>query len=315
MTVRTRRVAGVLLAVMGCSLAAWPAVGQASSGRPRRSAAGAAGTDTTFAFDRQGTITVDNGDEDIVVTGTDDAGVHVWSQSGLTVQTSGGAARIEVAPRLPFGAEHRIELTVPRGVHVVAHTRSGGVTIRSTRGDVEASALDGDIQVRDVAGINAQAVNGDILVAAATGTVRAQATSGAVTLTDVRGDIDIGSVSGDLTIKRAVSRRVNARTTSGEVTFDGALDANGVYVLASHSGDVTLAIPRNTGAQVDASTWSGSVNSDFPIRLQPGQVMLGQTGQGNRITAAKHYTFQIGAGGGRVTVESFSGDITINSRG
>ena len=51
---------------------------------------------------------------------------------------------------------------------------------------------------------------------------------------------------------------------------------------------------------------SGSIDSDFPITLKPGEHGIG---------SSKRFTFEIGKGDARVSAESFSGDITIRSAG
>jgi hypothetical protein len=49
-------------------------------------------------------------------------------------------------------------------------------------------------------------------------------------------------------------------------------------------------------------TFSGEVNSDFPMTLQPGS-RSGNRGRGMQFT--------IGGGGARISAQTFSGDITI----
>ena len=53
--------------------------------------------------------------------------------------------------------------------------------------------------------------------------------------------------------------------------YDGTIDAAGRYELTTHSGDIGLHIPREANAQLTVSTWSGSIDSQFPIVLKPGE--------------------------------------------
>ena len=69
---------------------------------------------------------------------------------------------------------------------------------------------------------------------------------------------------------------------------------------------VALLIPAGTGAQLTVATYTGSIDSDFPITLKPGEHGIGAT---------KRFTFDIGKGDARISAESFSGDITIRSKG
>src|SRR3712207_7977757 len=37
----------------------------------------------------------------------------------------------------------------------------------------------------------------------------------------------------------------------------------------AHSGDVRLVVPADAGAQISVETFSGTIDSDFPMTLQP----------------------------------------------
>src|SRR5262249_55103995 len=134
------------------------------------------------------------------------------------------------------------------------------------------------------------------------------ALSGEVHLTDVRGNIDVGGVSGDIGLRSVAAKVVRAKTTSGTVLYDGTIDPAGRYELTSHSGDVKLRVPRDASAQLTVSTWNGTIDSDFPITLKPGNHNIS-------VTRSKQYVFAIGGGGARIDAVTFSGDVTISSNG
>src|SRR6185437_1436881 len=121
-------------------------------------------------------------------------------------------------------------------------------------------------------------------------------------------DADVSSVSGDLDLRGMTAKVVRAKTTSGDVTYDGTVDPAGRYELTSHSGDLRLHIPRTTSAQLSVSTWNGDIDSEFPITLEPGEHGIGSA-------MAKHFTFAIGGGAARISADTFSGDVTISSNG
>ena len=136
-----------------------------------------------------------------------------------------------------------------------------------------------------------------------------EVTSGDIALTRVTGDLRAETVSGDVRLRDITSRSVRAHSTSSDVSFDGTIDPSGRYELASHSSSVSITIPANTSAQIAVSTWTGSVDSDFPITLQPGEHRMGSS-------RSKQFTFAVGSGSGaRISLESFSGDIAIRRRG
>ena len=263
--------------------------------------------DTTFAFSKDGSVSVSIPEGEIIIRGWADARVQIKAtserdnirldatSSHLTLETTGG------------GGDTRFEVTVPFGVRVQARAQSGDVSVRGTKGEVEASSQSGDVTVSDaVRRLDVSSLSGDVEAERVNGDVEIRSVSGDAKLSDVTGDVEIESVSGDVTIDRAVAKYVRAHTTSGEVSYHGTIDPQGRYELVSHSGDVDITIPEGSGAQLTVSTWSGSVESDFPITLRPGEHGIGSA-------TAKRFTFEIGNAAARISLESFSGDININS--
>lgn len=277
-----------------------------SSDRDYRSA-----IDTSFAFDRGGTLSVGLNDGTIVVTGwsRDQIRVHATSDDdAIRFDASASRATLEV-PGYRGGGDARFEVTVPVGVRVIARTQSGDVSVTGTKGEVEVHTQSGDIHLADALDrVAATTLSGDLEASALSGDVQLHTVSGDVTLDGLNGELESESVSGTIAVRHAVSRSIRAHTTSGDVEYDGTIDPNGRYELVTHSGDVKLTIPVGASAQLSVSTWSGTIDSDFPITLRPGEHGIG-SGQ------AKRLTFEIGSGGARINAETFSGDITISSTG
>lgn len=272
--------------------------------------------DTTIAFDRRGVVSLSLGAGEIVVRAWERDQVHVRARSERgVIRMDASPARLSLELSRQRHGDTRYELTVPVGVRVSARAASGDVSISGTRGAVEARTQSGDVAVEDAAdAIDLGSVSGDISGRRLAGSIEVNAISGSIELSDVQGgtggggDIEARSVSGDVDIRGAAARYVRAKTTSGDVTYDGGIDAAGRYELASHSGSVSLVIPRDASATLTVSTYSGAIDSDFPITLQPGEHGIG---------GSRRFTFEVGKAGGqpraRISAESFSGDISIRS--
>lgn len=267
--------------------------------------------DTTVAFDPSGIVSVSIPDGEIVVTGwnRDAVRVHASSDDGV-LRFAASSRRITVEPDgFRRGSDCIVEISVPIGTRVAARAISGDIAVRGSRGEVEATAQSGDITLEDVAGrIDVNTFSGSIAASGVAGDVEIRSLSGDVTLVSVGGDIEIETVSGDIEIGGARAKLVRARSTSGDLRYAGTIDPQGRYELASHSGDVRLTVPDDAGAQISISTWSGTVESAFPMTLKPGEHGIGSA-------SAKRFTFDVGSGRSRVTLESFSGDITIDASG
>ncbi|MEO8715964.1 MAG: DUF4097 family beta strand repeat-containing protein [Acetobacteraceae bacterium] len=321
MRTRSSRVAlGLVLLVVPALGYAHGVEAQARQQARQRSGGNAAAAlnrvDSTFAFDKSGSIAVTARSGDIVITGWNRDQVRLRATGDSDDADSTGDIRLDASSsRLTVestgrrGGDTRFELSVPYGVRVVATSRSGDVSVRGTRGQVEIHSQNGDVDVDDVATrLDVRTFSGDLTATNIMGDVEISTLNGGVRITDLRGNVDVGTISGDIELRGVQSKLVRAHTTSGDVTYDGVIDPAGRYELSAHSGDLRLHVPRNASAQLTVSTWNGGIDSEFPITLTPGEHGIG-------LTTSKRLTFQIGGGAARITAETFSGDITISSNG
>ena len=263
--------------------------------------------DSTFAFDKRGTVVLSVGSGEIIVTAWNRDQVRVRAVSERSIiRMDATSTRVSLDLSRQRGGDTRFELTVPIGVRVSARATTGDISITGTKGGVEANTQSGDLVVEDAAEmIDLRSMSGDILARNITGNVEINTLNGELSLSDVKGDVDATSVSGDVEMRNVTAKWVRARSTSGDITYDGGIDAAGRYELASHSGGVYLSLPANMAALFTIATYSGEIDSDFPITLRPGEHAIG---------ASKRFTFEVGKGDARISAESFSGDITIRSK-
>ena len=306
-----RQIAITVAATLALIAVALPRVADAQRERARFGSDYRSRIDTTFAFDKSGSINVSAGSGDIAITGWSRDQIHVRAvseNSNIRLDASSSRMTLELAGG-SRGSDTRFEVSVPYGVHVVVRAMSGDISVRGTRGEVEAHAQSGDVEVEDVTSrLDVNTLSGSIDARNVSGDVEIGTTSGDVKIVELRGNVEIGTVSGEIELRGVTSKLVRAKTTSGDVTFDGLIDPAGRYDLATHSGDVRLHMQKDASAQLTVETWNGGVNSDFPMTLKPGEHGIGSTN-------AKRLTFAIGGGAARISAETFSGDITISSNG
>lgn len=265
--------------------------------------------DTTFYFSKAGSVLLGNGSATIIVTGWDQSTIRVRARSeegGLRFDAT--STKVVVEPTRSQD-DVVIQIMVPRGVRVVAHTNDGDITVRETRGDVEAETSSGDVLIVDAHDVDATNLSGDLDVRHVTGTANVTTNNGDCTVTDSKGNIEASSVSGTVRIARSTSKIVRAKTTNGDLSFEGAIAPDGHYELITHSGDIDLALPKTASALIGVTTLNGTVDSEFPITLKPGFSTAAND------MSTKRFTFTLGGGSARVTAETFSGDVSITSSG
>jgi DUF4097 and DUF4098 domain-containing protein YvlB len=272
-----------------------------------REAAGA--LDTTVTFDARGTVNISCPGGDVRITGTDrnQIVVHARTERGTIRFTSNGtSARLEPASTRSC-SDANFEVSVPAGVHLTAGTWSGSLTVHGVHGEVEAHAQSGDIEVRDAGDrLEVESLSGDVDVQGVRGDVAIHTLSGDVTLDRAAATVEVETVSGEIELSNMASRQIRTNSTSGDLTFSGTIVDGGRYEFQTHSGELRLELPPNVGAQLSLSTFSGEIDSAFPITLIAGDHGIGAA-------QAKKMNFSLGKGTARIIAETFSGDVTLSS--
>ena len=235
--------------------------------------------DTTVPFARGGVVDLSLISGEIRVVGWSRAEVRVSARS------EGGRLRFEASPsRVSLDIEHQggrhrgdldatYELSVPVGTRVLMRSTSGDLAARGVKGEVEARSVSGSVEIDD---------------------------AGRVTLESVSGDVQASRVNGE----------ARADSVSGDVTYDGSVDPAGRYDFHSHSGTLRLVLPASTNATLSLQTFSGDIDSAFPLTVRP----TGDAGREGR-RSGRRMEFTLGSGGPRITAETFSGEIVIERAG
>src|SRR5262249_39040317 len=199
---------------------------------------------------------------------------------------------------------------VPSGAAASIRTVSGNVHVTNVRGEVRAESVSGDVVASATARLALiKSVSGGVHVtdASADGEATVSTVSGDLRIRGLKGrSVDIGSVSGDVSLVDVECERADIRSVSGNIEYSGPLARNGRYRMSSHLGLLRLAIAGNTGFELEATTFSGSVRSDIPVTLRTG------ASGPPRITRSIRGSF--GDASAIVTLQSFSGDITVTKR-
>jgi DUF4097 and DUF4098 domain-containing protein YvlB len=272
--------------------------------RERRERDAAGSLDTTVTFDARGIVTVTCPQGAVIVTGSDrnEIKVRARTENGAIRFTSNGQ-RATLEPASGRGCnDGRFEITVPVGARVSARSYSGSVSVKGVHGDLETRTQSADVEIRDAGRIDVESLSGDVTIQTVNGETLIHTVSGDIQLGAARGDVEIETVSGDIDLRDVVAKQIRTHTTSGDVDFSGPILPDGRYDYNTHSGEIRLGLPADVGAQLNVSTYNGSIESDFPITLKTGD------------HDNKRLSFTLGQGNARITAETFSGDITLTRR-
>ena len=266
--------------------------------------------DTTFAFSKGGSVELRMISGDIIVTGWTRPEVKITAnvdQGAIESLITGN--RVSLGTRMGrFGnGEAHFELMVPIGTQVLTGTISGNTRVNGTAGEVQITSTSGDIEVIDATNrVTVQTVSGSVRASKLRGRTRIETTSGDLDIDDVIGELTAHTVSGEIVMQHMQLTQLVTETTSGDVSYSGSIDPKGSYELSAHSGDVRLEIPANTSARFDLQTFNGEISSRFPVTIAPGF-----SADRTNFRNSRKMQFTIGGGGAHITIETFSGDISI----
>lgn len=262
--------------------------------------------DTTVTMDRGGSLNLSVYSGHVNVTGVPGSQMRVKGvvdRGEMRFDAHSGSVRMQVEPDGRRGGSAELDITVPIGTRVQIEGYSAPYTVKGVKGEVKLESMSGNVEVSDAVGrTQIETVSGWIKADQIDGDLRAESVSGRLDISNVTGDIEAASVSGHAWISGAKSRAVKAETVSSSVSYSGTIDPSGTYSFKSNSGRITLAVPADIGATVSLETFSGNVDSDFPVTMGAGTNSLGRDSK---------FEFKIGSGRARITLESFSGNIRI----
>ncbi|HEX3532650.1 MAG TPA: DUF4097 family beta strand repeat-containing protein [Gemmatimonadaceae bacterium] len=271
--------------------------------------------DTTVRLDRGGAIDLSLISGKIRVIGWDrpDVKISASIESGwlrFDANSSRVSLRVEDSDdngrrshRHNNVGEAQYDVSVPRGARLILEAVSGDIIAKGSQGEIEATSVSGDVDVSDgVRAVSAEAVSGSVHASQVNGNLRTETVSGDLRADNVSGNVEASSVSGVIQLVGIRSKDVRTETVSGDITYTGSIEPAGRYSFEAHSGTIKLNIPRGSGAQFSVETFSGDVSADVPITIPPG-----------RGRKEGRMEFTIGDGRARVTANTFSGEIVINT--
>jgi len=232
----------------------------------------------TYSLGAGGRLSLHNVSGDIVINGYDGSAIQVKGfkegrdRDRVEVEDRSNANRVDLRARYPQNcncdASIRFEVEVPRSVSYQFDP------IATASGNIEVSGVKGDLAVKSA--------SGDVRVSKATGSIRASTASGNVEVRDVAGSVNASSASGNV-----------------EVEID-RLEGNNRMEFSTASGDVSVKLPANLDADIEMSSQSGDLSTDFPIEIHSPEVGPGHRARG-----------RLGNGSHSLRLSSASGNVRL----
>ncbi|MGH7529166.1 MAG: DUF4097 family beta strand repeat-containing protein [Gemmatimonadales bacterium] len=211
-----------------------------------------------------------------------------------------------------------LDVRVPAGKRIELNLGVGSVTVSNVDGQIDVDVASANVSADRTRGaLSIETGSGNVDVREAAGAVDLETGSGNISASSVRAQrLDLETGSGNIRISTVEATQLDVETGSGDIA---ASDAKGDQVafetgsgnievtllapfrsldIETGSGNVTLRVPPTIGAEVDLETGSGDID------------LGGMTIQVRRIER-QHVTGTIGSGGGRLSIETGSGNVRL----
>jgi hypothetical protein len=244
-----------------------------------------------------GTISVKTWDKDAVKIAANHS-----VRERVVIERTGSAIRLKLKSRrwVPATVDYRI--VAPRWMKLELSGVSTDIDVSDSRAEVRAETVQGDITLKGSTGFaSLSSVQGGIQAQDVRGRIEASSVNETVRLANVTGPIFAESVNGGIEIEGATSDSVDASTVNGPVTFEGRVADQGFYRFATHNGCIDVAMPERSNATISLSTFSGGIDSSFPVTLKK--------------IKSRRFETTLGTGRARFELESFQGTIFLRRPG
>jgi DUF4097 and DUF4098 domain-containing protein YvlB len=229
----------------------------------------------------------------------------------ITMQQSG--SRVDVETQHKRGGRAWVDYTVavPAGTALELRSVSGDIRIRNVNGEVRAETVSGDVATAALSRIvSMKSVSGDVELdgGGSADTLTLSSVSGDVLAKQIKARVvQAESVSGDVQFIGCTCEQGQAQSVSGDIGYSGRLDKQGRYAFKSHSGDII--VTSTDGFELDAATFSGSIQAKVPLTTRAG---MGEDGA--RRGPGRTVKGTVSGGGAFVEVRTFSGSTLLNPK-
>lgn len=246
-----------------------------------------------------------------VKVNTSGGSINIGNIKGvLDVHTSGGSIKVgkvsgEAAVNTSGGSIN-VEAV---GKSISANTSGGSINIGKSDGNVVANTSGGSIRISYSKGdVNAQTSGGSINIEGSDGSVFANTSGGNIKVLSAKGDVKVHTSGGGISIENAEGG-IEANTAGGSVTaryINKDTKKNVAIKLQTAGGDISLALPENIQANIDATVQryhrnqDVSIESEFPLTITEKDNYVNGKGK-------------INGGGGKIELHTNGSDVTITA--
>jgi DUF4097 and DUF4098 domain-containing protein YvlB len=210
---------------------------------------------TTF----DGAIELQASDRDEVVVEIEKRGPTKEAVDALEVTATQDGNRVQVEVKQPRSesfaigfngsASAKLIVSVPRRANIAARTGDGSIRLDGLSGTLELRSGDGSIRVAD-----------------ASGDLRLHTGDGSITVERAEGTLDLDTGDGGVNVSGKLSA-VKMHTGDGSIVYraEPGTIMSDAWDITTGDGGISLSLPTDFDAELDARTGDGSIANDLAI--------------------------------------------------
>ena len=220
----------------------------------------------------------------------------VSEQTGSTIELEVKRPREETFRGIGFhrSASARLIVSVPRRLNLRARSGDGSITVDGVSGTLDVRTGDGSVTARDVSG-DLKLSTGD----------------GSITVDGAEGKLDLNTGDGGVNVAGKLGI-VRVHTGDGSVVFraeTGTVPTEG-WEITTGDGSVTVYLPREFSAELDAYTGDGGIRNDLDdASLERDERTDSSTRR--REAGRRSFRGRLGQGGHELRIRSGDGPIRL----
>ena len=259
---------------------------------------------TTF----DGSIQVQTWDRPEILIEVEKRGTTKESVDALEIRTEQKADVVELEVKRPRSesftgiglhrtASARLIVSVPRRTNIRARSGDGSITVEGVEGRLELRTGDGSIKASDVAG-ELTLNTGD----------------GSVTVDNAEGQLDLSTGDGGVSVTGKLSS-VKLHSGDGAIVYRAQTGTtmSTPWDITTGDGSVTVYLPREFGAEIDAYTGDGGIRNDLEMTpdLERASAPEPDRRDDRKASARRTLRARIGAGGPPLRIRTGDGAIRL----
>ena len=246
-----------------------------------------------------GSIEIRSWDRPDVLVEVEKRGATKEAVDALEIRTSQQGDRIDLEVKSP-----RSETFSGIGFHVGASAKL--IVSVPARADIQARSGDGSISIERVNGrLELRTGDGSIRAAEVSGELVMNTGDGSITVNGAEGTLDLDTGDGGVNVTGRLTG-VRLHTGDGSIVYraepESRMASN--WEMTTGDGSVTLYLPTNFNAELDAHTGDGSISNEL-------SVANAESGDGERERRRRTLRGRLGDGGREIRIRTGDGAIRL----